>query len=125
VTQNAPSIAPLILIISTSLAGCFDNDRDVKIDDNLRVIINNLELTGNPAASRLIPSIDAPLPQLGKKLFFTKSLGGDFDSACVTCHHPFLGGGDNLSLSVAGTGTGTAVNTVEVNTSVEPLKSTG
>ena len=27
-------------------------------------------------------------------------LGGDSDSACVTCHHPSLGGGDNLSLSI-------------------------
>ncbi|MFV9616870.1 MAG: cytochrome-c peroxidase, partial [Gammaproteobacteria bacterium] len=37
---------------------------------------------------------------LGKKLFFTKGLGGDDDSACVTCHHPSLGGGDGLSLSI-------------------------
>jgi cytochrome c peroxidase len=33
------------------------------------------------------------------KLFYSKALGGDMDSACVTCHHPVLGGGDNLSLS--------------------------
>jgi len=38
--------------------------------------------------------------QLDMKLFYTKSLGGDKDSACVTCHHPMLGGGDNLSLSI-------------------------
>ncbi|MCG8611135.1 MAG: hypothetical protein MI864_11415, partial [Pseudomonadales bacterium] len=41
-----------------------------------------------------------PVPQLGMKLFFSKSLGGQFDSACVTCHHPALGGADRLSLSV-------------------------
>jgi cytochrome c peroxidase len=34
------------------------------------------------------------------KLFFTKALGGDFDAACVSCHHPSLGGGDDLSLSI-------------------------
>jgi cytochrome c peroxidase len=34
------------------------------------------------------------------KLFFTKGLGGDKDSACVSCHHPALGGGDNLSLPI-------------------------
>ncbi|MDG1752322.1 MAG: cytochrome c peroxidase, partial [Thalassotalea sp.] len=38
--------------------------------------------------------------QLGKKLFFTKNLGGEQSAACVSCHHPMLGGGDNLSLPV-------------------------
>jgi cytochrome c peroxidase len=42
----------------------------------------------------------APLAKLGMKLFFSKSLGGDKDSACVSCHHPVLGGTDNLSLPV-------------------------
>jgi cytochrome c peroxidase len=37
---------------------------------------------------------------LGRKLFFSKSLGGDRDSACVSCHHPVLGGGDGLALSI-------------------------
>ena len=46
------------------------------------------------------PKIDAPLADLGKKLFFSKSLSGDMDTACASCHHPFLGGGDDLSLSV-------------------------
>ncbi|MDB4224735.1 hypothetical protein N9850_13265, partial [Granulosicoccus sp.] len=32
--------------------------------------------------------------------FFTTGLGGDLEVACVTCHHPNLGGGDDLSLSV-------------------------
>jgi cytochrome c peroxidase len=60
-------------------------------------------LTGDPTKDRTLPSIEDPKAQLGKRLFFTKGLGGDNDSACVTCHHPMLGGGDNLSLSV-GTG---------------------
>jgi cytochrome c peroxidase len=34
------------------------------------------------------------------RLFFSKSLSGDRDVACVTCHHPVLGGGDHLSLPV-------------------------
>nr|WP_241695967.1 cytochrome c peroxidase [Solimonas terrae] len=34
------------------------------------------------------------------RLFYSKSLGGNFDSACVSCHHPDLGGGDRLSLPV-------------------------
>lgn len=57
-------------------------------------------LTGNPAAGLEFPSIDDPLSRLGRKLFFSKSLGGDRDSACVSCHHPVLGGGDALALSI-------------------------
>ena len=54
---------------------------------------------GIPDAENL-PSIQDPLAQLGKKLFYTKLLGGDFDTACGSCHHPRLGGGDNLSLPI-------------------------
>ena len=54
---------------------------------------------GIPEADNL-PSIDDPLAQLGKKLFYTKLLGGDFDTACGSCHHPKLGGGDSLSLPI-------------------------
>ena len=34
------------------------------------------------------------------KLFFSKALGGNNDTACASCHHPMLGGGDDLSLSI-------------------------
>ena len=54
---------------------------------------------GIPDADNL-PSIVDPLAQLGKKLFYTKLLGGDFDTACGSCHHPKLGGGDSLSLPI-------------------------
>jgi cytochrome c peroxidase len=69
-------------------------------DSVLRALIADLGLSGDPAAGRVLPSIEDPLAQLGKKLFFTKSLSGDFDTACATCHHPALGGGDALSLSI-------------------------
>ena len=65
-----------------------------------REAIAGLGLTGDPSIGRVLPSIDDPKAQLGMKLFFTKALGGDMDSACVTCHHPTLGGGDDLSLSI-------------------------
>ncbi len=68
--------------------------------NTLRSLVSAAGLTGDPATGRSLPSINDPKPQLGKKLFFTKGLGGDKDSACVTCHHPTLGGGDNLSLSI-------------------------
>lgn len=70
------------------------------VDIELRALIDAQGLTGNPELGRTIPNINDPLPQLGKLLFFSKSLGGDIDSACVTCHHPVFGGADQLSLSV-------------------------
>jgi cytochrome c peroxidase len=66
----------------------------------VRTAIEGLNLVGDPSLGRTLPDINSPKAQLGMKLFFTKGLGGDFDSACVTCHHPVLGGGDDLSLSV-------------------------
>lgn len=57
-------------------------------------------LTGDPQGNRVIPDIEDPLAQLGMKLFFSRSLSGDKDVACVTCHHPMLGGGDDMSMPV-------------------------
>ena len=70
------------------------------IDDTLRSVITSQGLTGDPTQGRTLPSISEPLAQLGKKLFFSKSLSGDLDTACASCHHPTLGGGDGLSLPV-------------------------
>lgn len=68
------------------------------LDEQLSQMIAQLNLNQYP--QRDLPDISEALPQLGKKLFFSKGLGGEFDSACVTCHHPALGGADQLSLSV-------------------------
>jgi len=68
-------------------------------DTALRALIENLNIDEEIVTSHL-PDISEDLPQLGMKLFYSQSLGGDFDAACVTCHHPTLGGGDNLSLPV-------------------------
>lgn len=79
-----------------------DNDPPAQnsiLDDQLRALISDNELTGDPSTGRVIPSITDALAQLGKKLFYSKALGGDFDSACVSCHHPVFGGADRLSLS--------------------------
>ncbi len=70
------------------------------LDTTLRALINREGLTGDAARNRTLPNINEPLAALGKKLFFSKSLGGDFDAACVSCHHPALGGSDDLSLPV-------------------------
>jgi len=70
------------------------------LDSSLSDIITVKNLSGDPSAGRTLPDINDALAQLGMKLFFTKGLGADKDSACVSCHHPVLGGGDNLSLSI-------------------------
>jgi len=70
------------------------------IDLVLRNIIADKGLTGDPTEGRDLPTIFDPLAQLGMKLFFSKALGGNRDSACVTCHHPALGGVDGLSLAI-------------------------
>jgi cytochrome c peroxidase len=73
---------------------------DSALDQQLGILLNDQNITGDPTSGLNLPSIDDPLAQLGMKLFYSKSLGGEMDSACVTCHHPSLGGTDNLSLSV-------------------------
>lgn len=97
-----------VCIVFASLAGCGDgggNNADPPQgqktkDDQLSSLINSRGLTGTPVASSIVPSINDPVAQLGKRLFFSKSLSGNRDAACVTCHHPQLGGGDNLSLPI-------------------------
>jgi len=80
-----------------AISACSDN---ASIESVIDQKITSLGLTGDPATGRVLPEITDPKAQLGMKLFYTKGLGGDQDSACVTCHHPSLGGGDDLSLSV-------------------------
>ncbi len=86
------------------LAGCNDNNSNTEFsnstDSALRKVVAKQGLTGDPAIDRELPNITDPVAQLGMKLFYTKGLGGDLDSACVTCHHPMLGGSDNLSLPI-------------------------
>lgn len=70
------------------------------LDQQLRRRIDALGLTGDPARNVEVPDIASPLAQLGMRLFFSRSLGGDLDTACASCHHPALGGADALSLPV-------------------------
>ncbi len=52
-----------------------------------------------PAPSSTVKP-DLPLARLGRALFFSKQLSGSGDVACASCHHPLLGGGDALRLSI-------------------------
>lgn len=124
-TNNKKLPALLAFIIVSTLSGCFDNgntddgstsnneeqsppstdsseaEANAKaLNEALRTMILEKGLTGKPTEGRNLPDIEEPLPQLGMKLFFTKALSGEKDTACVSCHHPMLGGGDDLSLSV-------------------------
>lgn len=98
--------------VATSLVACSDGSdgplpgaasaptAEALLNTELREIVQRQNLTGNPAQGRELPDISDPLPQLGMNLFFSKALSGDRDTACVSCHHPTLGGGDGLSLPV-------------------------
>ncbi len=91
----------LIGLCVIGLVGCDDASTiENKLDTSLRSLINSQGLTADPLLNRQVPDISSLQAQLGMDLFFSKSLGGDQDSACVTCHHPALGGGDNLSLPI-------------------------
>ena len=99
-----------VVAIMTTMVGCSDSDDSTPVTeppvagpsqaDKVRTAIAGLGLTGDPSTGRDLPNIEDPKAQLGMKLFYTKGLGGDFDSACVTCHHPMLGGGDDLALPI-------------------------
>ena len=73
---------------------------DDPIDIQLLAFIDEQGITCDPSQDRDLPTIESPLAQLGKHLFFTKALSGEMDVACATCHLPTLGGGDGLALSV-------------------------
>ena len=75
-------------------------DVNSSLDLALSDLIKRHKLTGTPKPATPIPEINSPIAQLGMKLFYSKSLGGDKNTACASCHHPMLGGGDNLSLSI-------------------------
>ncbi len=55
---------------------------------------------GRPSAAKV---------ELGRLLFFDKILSGNKNIACATCHHPFAGSGDALSLPVGEGGVGLGV----------------
>lgn len=76
------------------------------MDERLQEVIQN----------KGVEAIDlGPVPSrekvaLGEALFFDKEIGGNRDTACSTCHHPLLHGGDGLPLSfgTGGKGLGTS-----------------
>ncbi|MDN3617566.1 cytochrome-c peroxidase [Vibrio gallaecicus] len=87
-----------VLIFATSfIFGCLHESPS---DITLKELIAEQHLDSDPLNDVVHKDIRNPVVQLGKKLFYTMSLGGEEDSACVSCHHPMLGGGDQLPLSI-------------------------
>jgi len=97
--QLRHALLPAALFAAALFTGCSSNN-DESLDSKVRNTIAPLGLKGDPAEGRVIPPLGDPLPQLGKHLFFSKALSANYDTACVTCHHPFFGGGDNLAIPV-------------------------
>ncbi|MFT5660967.1 MAG: cytochrome c peroxidase [Sulfurimonas sp.] len=93
-------IIPLSTLLFLGCSGGNGTSATTNTSNRVYTLIEEHNSTGNPATGKIIPLISSAKAQLGMKLFFSKALGGDKDAACVTCHHPSLGGGDNLSLSI-------------------------
>jgi cytochrome c peroxidase len=93
-------VAGLIMAFTVAVTACSGGAGGEDLDAQLRGVIDAHGLAGDPSIGRDLPNIEDPLAQLGMMLFYTKGLGGQQDSACVTCHHPMLGGGDGLPMSI-------------------------
>ena len=70
---------------------------------SLEVLANKLPLPLNDSDYR---SVDENEAKLGQLLFYDPILSGNKEVACATCHHPSLGTGDGLSLSLGDGGKG-------------------
>ena len=102
-----PFLKPVSLLVLFCLliASCNDNQSKVSSPSTIEIALEH-ELSAY-IRKDLIPNIETlnsqrnpALEKLGMELFFSKSLSGNFDVACASCHHPLLAGGDKLSLSV-------------------------
>ena len=94
----------IVLLLSTGFGGAQGQPgARSELDNAVLQAATQAGLDNSLTDSVNIPELSEPLAQLGKMLFFSRSLSGDFDVACASCHHPFLTGGDSLSLPV-GTG---------------------
>ncbi|MEN8934890.1 MAG: cytochrome-c peroxidase, partial [Planktotalea arctica] len=60
----------------------------------------------NPVLPSDFPTLDAEIVAIGRQLFFDPVLSGNDNIACATCHHPALGTGDAMSLSIGEGGLG-------------------
>lgn len=90
----------ILLTAVTALTSCGTSDQQASLDVLLDELIAANQLDGDPLDGLVVPAITDPKADLGKRLFFTKALSGGMDTACASCHHPVLGGGDDLVLPI-------------------------
>jgi cytochrome c peroxidase len=100
-----------IILVISGLAACgggggsdgTDTDSVVPPGDadQVRSLALAKGFDGHPANGmpRIEPA-EGSVEQLGKLLFFSRTLSGSQDVACASCHMPHLGGADGLSLPV-------------------------
>ena len=99
-------ISALALACGVMITGCNSEDDDPLVVENnavtkeVRMLVAQQALTASPETGRDLPEVGSPLVTLGMQLFFSQALSGEMDVACVSCHHPALGGGDDLALSI-------------------------
>lgn len=80
----------------------YSNDADTRLA--YRMEQAGVDALTNPETA------DPALVRLGEALFWDPILSGNRDTACATCHHPELGSGDNLSVSIGTNGFGLGAN---------------
>lgn len=74
----------------------------LSLDQELRETL----IKQNIQAVKLEKAPDSAKVELGRMLFYDKILSGNKDIACASCHHPNLGSGDELALSIGVGGQG-------------------
>lgn len=89
------SLKVAVLACFAGLAGC--DDGNAELDEQVSYW---LEYHAVQPIEVEASDIQSPEAQLGKLLFFSRSLSGNDKVACVSCHHPDIGGDDDLPLSV-------------------------
>jgi enediyne biosynthesis protein E4 len=72
-----------------------------QLDSQLRQLLTEQAFTLSGLRQRNLPNINQdPIAQLGRELFFSKTLSLDNTVACASCHDPRLAGADGLSQPV-------------------------
>ena len=91
----ASLVVPLALFSCGGGGGSSQAETPTPASSDLDTAVSALLKTQNMTATPLLDvTFNDAVPQLGRALFFSKTLSGDKDTACVSCHHPLLAGGD-------------------------------
>jgi len=85
-----------ISLLLALLWGC--SEQKDTLDDQLDYWIKYYGVEAQQPVTAV--DIHSPEARLGKLLFFSTSLSGNDQVACVTCHHPLMAGGDQLPLPI-------------------------